>query len=277
MNALSALRRITLPVAAAEGCELTLSHALRMAVRNRARLDIIRIGGGSSAAPEVEASTAQSLLHRWGLSEDGGEVALDELGLELALHGPRAGDLGSLAAEVEAATPDLVVAWVDAPRAWGPTAAQRLARLQRVPTLFLAPGRRGWIDPRTGADRLRRVLVPVGGLTSSVDALLEVSALLPAMAEGPFEFHLVHVGDALEVGTVPSGLVPHPHDLILHAPSGETVLAIVGEARRLSVDLIAMCTQWTPAGQGLMGDVLGSRTERVVRKAPCPVLQIPLG
>ena len=78
------------------------------------------------------------------------------------------------------------------------------------------------------------------------------------------EFHMLHVGD-----TLPTFGNMLPYVDLKRGPVVETILEVAAQARP---DLIVMAT----AGHhDLFDDLRGSTTERVMRKAPCPVLAIP--
>ncbi len=60
-------------------------------------------------------------------------------------------------------------------------------------------------------------------------------------------------------------------EVVTHLTVGTPFLDVIGLARQLKVDLIIMATHGRSA---LKQVLLGSTAERVVRKAPCPVLTI---
>lgn len=142
---------------------------------------------------------------------------------------------------------------------------------------------------------LTRILVPVDFSETSAAALKYALALADAFGS---EIHVLHVLDsgpsqrlAAEMAMIaPDALqVERTHadaelaqlltrDEVtryrarLATVTGVPFAAIVGYARQSDIDLIVMGTH----GRGAVAHLLiGSVAERVVRKAPCPVLTIP--
>jgi nucleotide-binding universal stress UspA family protein len=91
----------------------------------------------------------------------------------------------------------------------------------------------------------------------------------PALTVSPEEFHR----DVLaQLATFASDVDASGITLKLDAKSGRVVSTIVGEATRLRADLIVLGTHGHGGFDRLM---LGSVTEKVLRKASCPVLTVP--
>jgi nucleotide-binding universal stress UspA family protein len=144
--------------------------------------------------------------------------------------------------------------------------------------------------------KLSRILVPSDFSDLSIHSMLYVKSFAAAYRA---EVHVLHVVDeayqywmALGPNSLPIG--PPPEELVsgsrselnrfvethLHDVSGAVVkevvlgrpfLEIIRYARHKSIDLIIMGTH---GRSGLTQALLGSVAEKVVRKAPCPVLTI---
>ena len=137
-------------------------------------------------------------------------------------------------------------------------------------SLFLRDGGRGFVDPKTGAIRLNRILMPIAAGVDSVPAIRRIQAML-AMVDSGAEINLMHVGKS------PPALVDEdgvPLDLPILLRDGavvETILAVAGE---FDVDAIAMPT----AGRhGLLDAVRGSASAQVLEDARWPLLAVPVG
>jgi len=143
---------------------------------------------------------------------------------------------------------------------------------------------------------LSRILVPTDFSETSVAAL---KYALPLAGSFGAELHLLHVIDlaagqylAAEMAMVPSAATEaeaharadaelaalltrdetKAHRARLVTMRGAPFASIVAYAREQQIDLIVMGTH----GRGAVAHLLiGSVAERVVRKAPCPVLTIP--
>jgi hypothetical protein len=139
-----------------------------------------------------------------------------------------------------------------------------------LPTLFVPPTARGFVDQATGILSLSRVLVPVDHSPPPAEAVDTLHAFVSPMKQQGTTTDLMHVG-----GTIPlirriadGAIVP------VALRTGDVVSTILKAADEQQADLIAMPT----AGhQGFLDAVRGSITERVLRHAPCPVLAVPAG
>lgn len=127
--------------------------------------------------------------------------------------------------------------------------AEAVARNVAAPVLIVPNRVRGFVDPASGAIDLKRVLVAAGDGDDARRGLAAAKALV-ALAGAHAEIEVVHVSH----GGIPEG--------------------IIDDARASQACLIVMVTR----GHDGIGDVMrGSRTEHVVRDAPCPVLSVPAG
>ncbi|TMA31722.1 MAG: hypothetical protein E6J87_15030 [Deltaproteobacteria bacterium] len=170
-------------------------------------------------------------------------------------------DLLVLATEGRAGLP----AWLE------PSVAERVARETKLMTLFVPAGARGFVNPRDGSIHLTRILIPAAGAPSAQPAIT-YAARIAQFAAKPVELVLLHIGD----GPMPTLEQPADPQLRFREErrSGEVIDEIERAARELDVDLIAMTTDGRDGFLGVLGR--GSHTEQVVRRAPCPVLAVPV-
>ncbi len=143
--------------------------------------------------------------------------------------------------------------------------AEEIARRTHVPAIFIGPEAHGFVNKSNGQIRLERILFPVAHSPSPIHSSRFLSDLLAPIGVSSAAFHFVHVGDgAPEIMGVSGQSVE-----VVHGPIEETILRI---AQDCHADMIAMPT----AGHhGFLDALRGSTTERVLRRAPCPVLAIP--
>ena len=148
--------------------------------------------------------------------------------------------------------------------------AEELSRTAQLPTLFVPPTARGFVDQTNGNVHLSRVLVPVDHPPQPVQALDTIQDFISPMNEDGAAIELMHVGGiAPLVRRVSNGAVV---PVVLR--TGDVVSTILQAADEQQADLIAMPT----AGhQGFLDALRGSTTECVLRHAPCPVLAVPAG
>jgi nucleotide-binding universal stress UspA family protein len=151
--------------------------------------------------------------------------------------------------------------------------SEALALNTRVPTLFLPIGREGFVQEDTGAVQLERILLPVRDEQTFEEAARAVGDLIERLSARNVEIVLLHVGEDLDLddlSTPTSEDGPRWRRVQRQGVLADEIAKCVDE---LDIDLIVMATE----GHNSLGDVLsGSRTERVVRRSPCPLLSVPL-
>jgi len=150
--------------------------------------------------------------------------------------------------------------------------ALALARHAHVPVLLLPVGHRGFVDPRTGELRLRKILVPMGDREAAQTAIDAAVRLAELAREHKGELVLVHVGDEADAPAV-----------TLHGglgwgrrwvqARGGVVDEVVALAEAEHAALVVMASR---GRDSLLDALIGSHTERVLRRSPCAVLSVPV-
>ena len=271
-----AIRSIVHPTDFSDLSSLAFGHALRIALAARSKLHLLHVEphdtGGALAFPHV-----RRWLVQWGLAQEAdapSEVA-HKLGIEVDTtvvkwQEPTQGILSFL----HDIACDLVVLAThgrDGLDHWlRGSVSEIVARHSAIPTLFIAAGARGFVNPLSGQLRMRRALVPVD-LSPAPDKAIETVVLLSRLLTGAdITLHLLHVGRSVPRIRSSSMIAgPLPAVILRH---GNVAQSIVDTAIEFEVDFIGMTT----AGHRNPLDALrGSTTERVIRHAPCPVLAIP--
>lgn len=270
-----AIRSIVHPTDFSDLSAAAFAHALRIALAARSRLRLLHVSQ-YDAAEALAFPHARRLLAQWGFTEanDPPWAVAAKLGIEVdnirvALQEPTTAIVEFLRQHAS----DLVVLathgrgglehWLKG------SVAEAVFRRSAVPTLFITPGARGFIDQVSGDVQLRRVLVPVDFAPPPGGTIEAVQRFCTLMTGARIAVDILHVGDEpppLHTASAESRLLP---PVILR--SGNVVQAIVDAAIELDVDLIGMPT----AGHhGVLDALRGSTTERVIRHAPCPVLAL---
>jgi nucleotide-binding universal stress UspA family protein len=269
------IRSIVHPTDFSDLSAAAFAHALRIALAARCRLHLLHVSQ-YDAAEALAFPHAQRLLAQWGLSDDDDPpwVIASKLGIEvdnirLKLQEPTRAivdflnendsDLLVLATHGR----DGIAHWLQG------SVAEAVFRRSAVPTLFIAPGSRGFVDQVSGDVKLRRALVPVD-FSPPADLTVEIVRRFGRALTGHhIGVDLLHVGEkAPRVRTLAASEPTLPPVMLR---SGPVVDAIVQAALEFEVDIIAMPT----AGHhGVLDALRGSTTERVIRHAPCPVLAL---
>jgi nucleotide-binding universal stress UspA family protein len=274
---MNVIRSIVHPTDFSDLSAAAFAHALRIALAGRSKLHLLHVSQ-YDAAEALAFPHAVSLLSQWGLSDEGDPpwVVAAKLGIEvdnirLKLQEPTRAIVDFLSEDeselVVIATHgrDGVSHWLQG------SVAEAVFRRSAIPTLFIAPGARGFVDQVSGEVKLRRALVPVDfspPADRTVDIIQRFGQLLTGAA---IAIDLLHVGEAAPPVHAVSSNAPTLPPVMLR--SGQVVQAIVDTAIELDADIIAMPT----AGHhGVLDALRGSTTERVIRHAPCPVLALPV-
>lgn len=256
------------------------AHGLALALRARADLYLVHV----SEADHPEASwrrlpTVRALLERWGTLPVGASHAeFESLGIKVhAVDRPPTDDVvAAVARRMVETKPDLVVLGTHAraglSRFLSASVAEPVARDVHRLTLFVPHQARGLVDPESGALRLKRVLIPMAPSAPQQPVIDAVARLIEALEVGPVSFTLVHVG---RHDTIPAPSLPSRGDWSWRTDvrSGQVVEQILQAEVEHEVDLIAMATR---GHDSVLDEVLGSRTERVLRRSRCPVLAVPV-
>jgi nucleotide-binding universal stress UspA family protein len=272
----SSIRSILHPTDFSDLSGVAFAHALRIALACRSKLHLLHVAqhdtGGALAFPQV-----RRLLVQWGLSEDDDApwMIASKLGIEVETtrirwQEPTKGIIGFLRDH----SCDLVVLathggegferWLKG------SVSEAVSRRSAVPTLFIAPGSRGFVSQINGDVRLRRALVPIDFSPKPNSAIRAVQRMGKLLGGTDISVHLLHVGrvaPAIRAGSSQSPALPR-----VMLRQGNVVKSIVDVAVEFEVDFIGMPT----AGHhGVLDALRGSTTERVIRHAPCPVLALP--
>ena len=150
--------------------------------------------------------------------------------------------------------------------------AVRLARESRIFTLFVPEGGRYFVDAKSGAVDLHRILVPVDPMTDPRPAMIRAVSMAALLEDPALEITLLHVSD--DEGEVSLDVPELPFcrwSVVRRA--GDPAEEILAAAKELPADAIFMSTNWSPHRLG-RGE--GNVTEEVIAAAVCPVAAVPV-
>ena len=254
------IRSIVHPTDFSDLSAAAFAHALRIALAARCRLHLLHVSQ-YDAAEALAFPHALRLLAQWGLSAEDDPpwvVASKPTRAIVDFLNDHESDLVVLATHGR----DGVAHWLQG------SVAEAVFRRSAIPTLFITPGSRGFVDQVSGDVKLRRALVPVD-FSPPADLTVEIVRRFGRALTGHhIGVDLIHVGEKAPRVKTFSASAPLPPVMLR---SGHVVDAIVEAALEFEADIIAMPT----AGHhGVLDALRGSTTERVVRHAPCPVLAL---
>lgn len=244
-------------------------HALKLALAAGAELDLVHVSPNSGEPDWTEFPGVRQTLHRWGVHESGlriGKiVAVDSDPARAALEyvSRRPTELVVLATHQRRGTDR----WLHK------ATAEPIARESGTITLFLPRRGAGFVSPDTGAVSLQRVLVPVDHSPAPHAAAEAVEALVKGLGCPGGTVRTLHIG---EEHATPHVRVSDQEEWRweMKARPGDPVDEIVAAASEWAADLIVMTTQ---GHTGVLDALRGSTTERILRRASCPVLAVPAG
>ena len=267
------------PTDFSEGSHLAFAHALAVALLRETELTILHAGRDFLAEDEwTKFPAVRRTLESWGCLEPGSprSAVLEELNVRVKkvnLRGRRpAAAIHKYVTEHEIDLIVLATEGRDGLPSWlHESVAERVARESSLMTLFVPKDVRGFVNPRDGSIHLSRILIPAAAAPSAKPAITYASRIAQFAAK-PVELVLLHVGD----GPMPTLDLPADPQLRFREErrSGDVIDEIERAARELDVDLVAMTTDGRDGFLGVLGR--GSHTERVARRAPCPVLAVPV-
>ena len=261
-----------------EASEIAFAHALKIALVSGAALNILHVGRRHGAEwsdfPGVRAT-----LERWRLIPKGspksavGELGIDVTKIVASSSDPVRACLGFLGKHPT----DLIVLavhqyegrmhWLEK-RVGGPIA---LGAGQT--TLFIPHGVKGFISRADGSVSLRNILIPIAKQPRAQPAVDAVVRMIKALQLPSGAVTLLHAGPSEEA---PSLQIPDDAGWTwnLKTKEGGPVEVILQTAEGEHADLIMMTTE---GPQGFLDALRGSTSERVLRKARCPVASLPVG
>jgi nucleotide-binding universal stress UspA family protein len=257
--------------------ERAFAHALGVALLTRAKLTILHVSSAPSDSRGFPA--VRKTLERWKLLEPGSsqEAVFEKLGVsvaKLALEGR----LRALAVtqHLEQEPADLLVVATEGregPARWlHGSVAEAIARWSRTMTLFVpVDSERNLVALEDGNLTLDNVLIPVDRTPDPGAAIEFARRAATVMSDTKATITLLHVGDGEDLPSM------HPRDgpqwtFVRMHREGEPVDEIAVAADLVRAELIVMPTE---GRHGVFDALRGSTTERVLRRARCPVLAVP--
>ncbi|MFT5128229.1 MAG: nucleotide-binding universal stress UspA family protein [Rhodothermales bacterium] len=256
--------------------EAAFVHALRLTVAVRGDLSIVHVGNAEDSIHWEYFPRVRPTLVKWGMieahKEAKGMATLGFTAHKVQLAGKQ--KMASLLAYMDEHIPDLAVMAhhhrTGLSHLLHPSAAVPLSRVSGVTSLFLPRHVPGFVDPETGAVSLRRVLIPIDVDPLPQPAVDIVVAIADAL-ECRLDITLLFVGD---IDHMPAVNIPQRPGWTVskRAENGDVVNTILAVAAKEKADLIAMCS---PGDCSLVDAIVGTKLERILREANCPLIGVP--
>jgi len=260
------------PTDFSEASDQAFAHALTIALLRQTRLMIFHAG----SHPETEWEQfppVRRTLERWGLLPEDSrrEAVLSELSVAVTKAQAKGNPVTACFEEIARREPELVVLATEGreglARWLRPSIAQRIARRANTMTLFVPNQGRGFVSLADGSLNLKRIVVPVDETPDPQTAIVRAIRAAEVLGEAPVSIQLLRVNGT---PALPSAAEGEGWTISAASANGDVVESILEASEQ--ADLVIMPTD---GRDGVLDAFRGSHTERVVRRATCPVLAVP--
>jgi nucleotide-binding universal stress UspA family protein len=265
------IRAIAHPTDFSPDAQIAFEHALALAAVYRCRLDLIHVHSPGAEDHWESFPHVRETLHRWGRLEAHATPEDIKQATGIDVHKIEVEDptlVDGLARFLSTHGADLVVTASHGrgglDRWLAGSVSRDIARITHFPTLIFGPHAQPFIDSKTGAVLPLSILAPVCAAPAPDRALDRLKSLTETLHA---ELALVHVGAAM-----PATIDVHGLQYDVRRLEGPVEASILSEASACEAKIIAMPTA---RRHGIIDALLGSTTEHIVRRAPCPVLALP--
>jgi nucleotide-binding universal stress UspA family protein len=271
------IRSIVHPTDFSDASMEAFAHALRIALTAKCALTILHIVAPHDDTTWMSFPHVREALARWGLmnTTETPTAVAGTLGVKIAkIDLAPQSTIGGILTFLDKHPADLIVLATEGRQGTARwlqgSVAEKLARHAKAPTLFVPAKARGFVDQNRGEVHLKRVLIPVDREPKPAAAIATIMGFAHALAGIDVEERLLHVGR--NPPQVQRHAEPH-HPVPVAIRHGDVVESIIDAATDWQPDLIGMPT----AGHhGFLDALRGSTTVRVLRRAPCPLLAVPV-
>jgi nucleotide-binding universal stress UspA family protein len=261
-----------------EASEVAFAHALKAALVTRATLSVLHVSAGANVEWQ-DFPGVRDTLERWKLIPPGSpRSAVGKLGLNIRkVMASNANPVKACLGFLEKHPADLIVLavrqregrmrWLEKP------VAEPVARGAGQMTLFLPHGVEGFVSRADGSVSLRNILIPVVSKPRPQPAVEAAARFVRNLQLTTGTVTLLHVGAESEM---PSLKLPEDTGWTWNRVnrSGDPADTILQTASEVKADLVVMTTD---GPEGFLDGLRGTTSERVLRKARCPVANLPVG
>jgi len=269
-------RRIFHPTDFSANDSAAFAHALKLACLAKAELTIMHVDPEIHRDDFEDFPRVRPLLVRWGvLAEGSSKQDVASLGIGIRKIRAVGNPVTAILAHLSKHPTDLLVLSTHQreglARLTHGAVAEPVARQAHTRTLFVPADIEGFVSATTGAVDFQRVLLPVAHAPAPQPAVDLAAEMASALGNSKVLFEMVHIGREEDFPKVRKHEQPGWTWERLVA-TGDPVNWILATGKDFDVDLIVMMTE---GHHGVLDELRGSTTERVLRSARCPLLAIP--
>jgi nucleotide-binding universal stress UspA family protein len=256
--------------------DVAFVHALKAALIAKAELTILHV----SPKHELEWTEfpgVRATLERWGLlPKNSSQKDVIKLGINVKKVQAKHDDpVESVTSYLSTHNTDLIVLATEQQKGrvqWlSHSIAAPIARKSRQMTLFIPNGVEGFVSSRDGSVSLTSMLIPVAATPPAQPAIQAAARMATRLHCPAGVFTLLHVGEKAGMPEVQLPDVPGWR-WNTEIRSGDVVEVISETASAIKAGLIVLTTE---GRNGFLDALRGSHSERILQRAPCPLLAIP--
>ena len=276
MHSRAAIRSILVPTDFSNEAQVAFHHALRLSIALGAQLEVLHVEPENDHSDWRWGPHVVATLVRWGYLPDGAtQDDLPALGISVRKQLVVGTDVVTATLlEVARTHADLVViathgrtglmSWLQ------PSVAMPVAVRAAIPVLVVPTADRGFVDAKSGAISLSRVLIPVDHRPHPAPAFDAVGLFMRALPPESRIVATMHVGtQAPETGWFPA---ESSWQLLNWTASGPVVETLVETAHTWDADMVVCVSE----GRRSVADMVrGSTVERLIHAMPMPVMVVP--
>jgi nucleotide-binding universal stress UspA family protein len=256
--------------------EVAFIHALKAALVAKAELTILHVSP-KHELDWTEFPGVRSTLERWSLlPKNSAQADVAKLGIGIKkVQATHDDPVESVAAYLGTHNTDLIVLATDQQKGrvhWlSNSIAAPIARKSHQMTLFIPKGVEGFVSASDGSVSLTSILVPVAQVPAAQPAVQAAARMATRLGLPSGVFTVLHVGEMTGMPDVRFPEVLGWRWNTVVSP-GDVVDVIRETASEVKAGLIVVTTE---GRHGFLDALRGSYSERILQKAPCPLLAIP--
>lgn len=269
-------RRIFHPTDFSANDSAAFAHALKLACLAKAELTIMHVDPEITRRDFEDFPRIRPLLTRWGtLAEGSSKQDVAALGVEIRKVRAVGNPVTAILTHLSKHPTDLLVLSTHQreglARLTQESVAEPVARQAHTKTLFVPAEVQGFVSAHTGTLDFQRVLIPVAQSPNAQPAIDMAAEMGTSLGAGKMLYELIHIGREEDF---PKLSKPERSGWTWErlVATGDPVNWILATGKDFDVDLIVMMTE---GHHGLLDELRGSTTERVLRSTRCPLLAIP--
>jgi nucleotide-binding universal stress UspA family protein len=269
--------RIFHPTDFSDTSAVAFAHALKFATLEQGRLTILHTEKDAEERHWSEFPRVRQTLERWNiLPPNASQESFAEIGLQVEKISATSKNTEEAILHYLHKHPhDFVVLathqYHGLERLTHKTIAEAVARRSGEMTLFIPEGVDGFVSLADGAVNLKHIVIPVDHTPRPQTAMDAAASLAALLGCSDVLFTVLHIGPSHHFPAVKTYTGDHWRWQAT-LEYGDIEEQILRATEKGKADLIVMATE---GHHGFLDALRGSTTERIVRRADCPVLAVP--